>query len=65
VGLSIPKENFKQYVLGPPYSILNVNGVNSAATSCLLNYKVAALSIELFGTDSLWYGKPAPANTCP
>lgn len=65
VGLSIPKENFKQYVLGPPYSILNVNSVNTAATSCLLNYKVAALSIELFGTDSLWYGKPAPANTCP
>jgi hypothetical protein len=30
-----------------------------------LNAKVAALSIQLFGKDSLWYGKPAPANTCP
>ena len=31
---------------------------------CLYNAKVAALSVKLFGKDSLWYGKPAPANTC-
>jgi LCP family protein required for cell wall assembly len=64
-GLDVPKENFKQIVLGPPYTILGVNDVSSASTSCLLNSKVAELSIQLFGTDSTWYGKKAPANTCP
>jgi anionic cell wall polymer biosynthesis LytR-Cps2A-Psr (LCP) family protein len=60
VGQSIPGQNFQQVVLGPPYSIINSNG-----SSCLLNYKVAALSIQLFGKDSTWYGKRAPGNTCP
>jgi hypothetical protein len=50
-------------VLGPPYSITGITTVNAA--SCLLNSKVAALSIQLFGKDSTWSGKPAPANTCP
>lgn len=50
----------KQVVLGPPYEI-----PAPAAIYCLLNDKVAALSIQWFGTDSTWYGKPAPANTCP
>jgi len=50
----------KQVVLGPPYEI-----PAGAAIYCLLNDKVAALSIQWFGTDSTWYGKPAPANTCP
>lgn len=63
IGQSIPSQNFKQVVLGPPYTILNITTVNAA--TCLLNDKVAALSIQLFGQDSLWYGKPAPANTCP
>jgi hypothetical protein len=35
------------------------------AANCLLNDKVAALSVQLFGKDSLWSGQPAPANTCP
>ncbi len=65
LGQNIPKENFKQVVLGPPYTITNVNNINSAATTCLLNNKVAALSIQFFGQDSTWYGKPPPANTCP
>jgi LCP family protein required for cell wall assembly len=65
IGQNVPSQNIHEVVLGPPYTILNVNGVNSADTSCLLNAKVAALSIQLFGADSLWYGKPAPANTCP
>jgi hypothetical protein len=60
VGQSIPTQNFQQVVLSPPYSIINSNG-----SSCLLNYRVAELSIQLFGKDSLWYGKRAPANTCP
>ena len=50
----------KQVVLGPPYEI-----PEPAAIYCLLNDKVAALSIQWFGKDSTWFGKPAPASTCP
>src|ERR1035437_3148422 len=60
---NVPSQNFKQVVLGPPYTILNITTVNAA--TCLLNDKVAALSVQFFGQDSLWYGKPTPANTCP
>ncbi len=63
IGQSIPSANISQVVLGPPYTITGVTTVNAA--SCLLNAKVAALSVQFFGKDSLWYGKPAPANTCP
>jgi hypothetical protein len=62
-ALNVPSGNISQVVLGPPYSITGITTVNAA--SCLLNSKVAALSIQLFGKDSLWSGKPAPANTCP
>jgi LCP family protein required for cell wall assembly len=64
MGQSVPSGNIKQIVLAPPtYSI---NGIsNVTASSCLLNDKVAALSIDWFGQDSTWYGKPTPANTCP
>jgi LCP family protein required for cell wall assembly len=64
MGQSVPSGNIKQIVLAPPtYSI---NGISSVtASSCLLNDKVAALSIQWFGQDSTWYGKPTPANTCP
>ena len=59
----VPSSHITQVVLGPPYTITGVSATNAA--NCLLNAKVAALSIQLFGTDSLWSGKPAPANTCP
>jgi LCP family protein required for cell wall assembly len=51
---------FTQVVLSPSagYSMYYGSAV------CLYNAKVAALSVKLFGKDSLWYGKPAPANTC-
>jgi LCP family protein required for cell wall assembly len=64
LGQSVPSGNIKQIVLAPPtYSI---NGISTVtASSCLLNDKVAALSIDWFGQDSTWYGKPTPANTCP
>jgi LCP family protein required for cell wall assembly len=65
IGQDVPSGNFSQVVLGPPYTILGVNNLSSADTTCLLNDKVADLSIQLFGADSLWFGKPAPANTCP
>jgi LCP family protein required for cell wall assembly len=64
VGENVPSQNISQVVLGPPYTVLGINGVNSAATTCLLDYKVAQLSRQLFGKDSLWYGKPDPPNTC-
>jgi LCP family protein required for cell wall assembly len=65
-ALNVPSGNITQVVLGPPtYTLTNVNNINNAATTCLINSKVAALSIQLFGKDSLWSGKPAPANTCP
>lgn len=63
LGQDVPSENITQVVLGPPYTITGTSSVNAA--NCLLNDKVAALSVQLFGTDSLWYDKPAPANTCP
>lgn len=63
-GQSVPGGNIKQVVLGPPYSI-PFSGNDPYYRYCLLNAKVAALSIDWFGQDSTWYGKPAPANTCP
>ncbi len=63
LGQQVPSSNITQIVLGPPYTITGISTVNAA--NCLLNDKVAALSVQLFGKDSLWYGKPAPANTCP
>ncbi len=59
----VPSANISQVVLGPPYTITGTSNVNAA--NCLLNDKVAALSVQLFGADSLWSGKPASANTCP
>jgi anionic cell wall polymer biosynthesis LytR-Cps2A-Psr (LCP) family protein len=63
MALNVPSENITQVVLGPPYTITGTSTTNSA--NCLLNDKVAELSIQLFGTDSIWYGLPAPADTCP
>jgi LCP family protein required for cell wall assembly len=63
LALDVPSGNITQVVLGPPYTITGSSMTNAA--NCLLNDKVAALSVQLFGTDSLWYGRPAPANTCP
>jgi LCP family protein required for cell wall assembly len=61
---NVPSENIKQVVLDPPtYALTGITTVNAA--TCLINSKVAALSIQWFGEDSTWYGKPAPANTCP
>jgi LCP family protein required for cell wall assembly len=61
IGQNVPKDNFKQYVLSPDqgYSEYLSNGA-----LCLFNSKVAELSVQLFGKDSLWSGKTAE-NTCP
>jgi LCP family protein required for cell wall assembly len=60
MGQSVSSENITRVVLGPPYEI-----PTSTAIYCLLNDKLAALSIGWFGTESTWYGKPTPAGTCP
>jgi LCP family protein required for cell wall assembly len=63
LGQEVPSASITQVVLGPPYTVTGIT--TQSAANCLLNDKVAELSVQLFGTDSLWYGKPAPANTCP
>jgi LCP family protein required for cell wall assembly len=60
LGQSVASGDIKHVVLGPPYEI-----PAPAAIYCLLNDKLAALSIQWFGTESTWSGKPTPANTCP
>jgi len=62
LGQDVPPENITQVVLGPPYTVTGIT--TASAASCLLMPKVAELSIQLFGKESLWYGLPAPADTC-
>lgn len=62
IGQNVPSDHFAGFVLSPTdgYSEYLPSGA-----LCLFNARVAALSVKLFGTDSLWSGKPDPANTCP
>ncbi len=60
IGESVPSDNFKQVVLDGPYFW----GYLSSGASCLYYGKVADLSRQLFGQDSLWNGKADPADTC-
>ncbi len=62
IGQNVPSSNFTQLVLSPDtgYSMYLSNGA-----LCLFNSKLAAESIKLFGSDSLWNGKPTPSDTCP
>jgi LCP family protein required for cell wall assembly len=62
IGQNVPSDHFTGFVLSPTdgYSEYLPSGA-----LCLFNARVAALSVKLFGTDSLWSGKPQPANTCP
>ena len=59
----VPSTDISQVVLGPPYSLANAAPTSGTWTSCLELDKVAAKSIELFGTDSRYYGKTQP-KTC-
>ncbi len=62
IGQDVPSSSFQQVVLSPSagYSQYLPSGA-----VCLFTAKLAELSKQLFGQDSLWSGKPAPANTCP
>jgi LCP family protein required for cell wall assembly len=62
LGDEIPAENISQVVLGPPYSDLNTS--TKPSTTCLRLDVIAPLSVELFGSDSRYYGKKQ-YDTCP
>jgi polyisoprenyl-teichoic acid--peptidoglycan teichoic acid transferase len=62
LGQDVPSENITQIVLGPPYTVTGIT--TQSAANCLVMPKVAELSIQLFGTDSLWSGVTPPADTC-
>jgi hypothetical protein len=63
-GADIPSSSITQVVLGPPYSDLGTGAEQGVSTTCLRLDKIAALSVELFGDDSRYFGKTQP-NTCP
>jgi LCP family protein required for cell wall assembly len=60
IAQGVPSGNFKQVVLDGIYFW---NYLPSGA-SCLYYNKVADLSRQLFGQESLWQGKADPAFTC-
>lgn len=71
IGQNVPSGNITEIVLSPSYVDPVVGHVSNyyGTGVCLYNARVAALSVRLFGQDSLWRlsnGKAAvPANTCP
>jgi LCP family protein required for cell wall assembly len=60
IGQDVPGGNIKQVVLDGVYFW----GYLSSGASCLHYDKVAELSRQLFGQDSLWSGKADPVATC-
>jgi LCP family protein required for cell wall assembly len=62
----VPTQSYTQIVLGPPYTkSVPMSLSRGKASICMSMPMVAAESIKLFGKDSLYYGKPTPANVCP
>jgi polyisoprenyl-teichoic acid--peptidoglycan teichoic acid transferase len=64
VGQNVPADKITSIVLKPPYSVFTQNNLSSASTTCLNMALVAGLSIQQFGTDSLWYHKSVPSSIC-
>lgn len=63
---AVPSKNFTNLVLGPPYTkSVPMSLAGGKASICMSMPAVATESITLFGKDSLYYGKPKPANVCP
>ena len=60
IAQNIPAGSFKQVVLDGVYFWNYLPG----GGTCLYYDKVADLSRQLFGQDSLWQGKPDPPFTC-
>jgi LCP family protein required for cell wall assembly len=67
IGDNVPSENITQVILQPKlpgtYAIQNIPGWGDSICPFLPN--IAKESIAVFGHDSLYYGKPLPANVCP
>jgi hypothetical protein len=54
---SIDEANISRYVLGPPYAVHPPTNTTGGIYILRLDLaKVAALSVELFGTDSRYFG---------
>ena len=64
IGDQIPAENITTKVLGPPWSDTGIGAKYHTSTSCLRLDKISVLSVQLFGSNSRYYGKTQP-NTCP
>lgn len=63
---AVPSKSFTQIVLGPPYTASVPTSLSNGKSSICLSIPMTAVeSIKLFGSDSLYYGKPKPANSCP
>jgi anionic cell wall polymer biosynthesis LytR-Cps2A-Psr (LCP) family protein len=60
IAQGVPGGNFKQVVLDGDYFW----GYLSSGATCLNYNKVADMSRQVFGPDSLWQGKADPADTC-
>jgi LCP family protein required for cell wall assembly len=60
LGQNVPSGNFTQVVLDGQYFW----GYLPSGASCLYYNKVADLSKQMFGKNSLWSGKADPAQTC-
>jgi LCP family protein required for cell wall assembly len=60
IGQDVPSGNFTQVVLDGQYFW----GYLTSGASCLHYDKVADLSRQIFGQDSLWSGKADPPATC-
>ena len=64
LGDQIPAENITSKVLGPPWSDTGIGAKYHTSTSCLRLDKIAGLSVQLFGSNSRYYGLNQP-DTCP
>jgi len=67
IAQAVPADGISKCVLGPPYSWYpDPSTTEGLSTSQLLLDRVAALSVQLFGTESRYYGKagivPAPCG---
>jgi len=56
---NVPSENIKQVVLGPPtYTVTGISAVT--ASTCLINAKVAALSVQWLARTASGTANPRP-----
>jgi LCP family protein required for cell wall assembly len=61
IGQNVPKQNIRQVVL----TVASNESKYVGTAVCLYRDRIAQLSRQLFGTDSLFNGQKDPANICP